>query len=102
MSEWGDWSACSEKCGEGTRTRSRTVTADAQHGGKCDDAKEASEKCMKKPCTVPCTLSDWEDWSACSTTCGDGTKTRSRTVTVDAQHGGACDADLDESEKCMK
>jgi hypothetical protein len=101
VSDWGDWSKCDKQCGEGTRTRTRTVTSVAKYGGECLDAMEASEKCKEKDCPIPCTVTDWDDWSDCTVSCGGGTKTRERTVTADAQHGGSC-PDLDDSEECNK
>merc|ERR1719478_62711 len=102
LSDWTAWSACSTTCGQGTRSRSRSVRVEAKHGGQaCEDALEASEQCKDRECPVHCELSDWTGWSACSATCGDGTKTRSRSVTVDAQHGGSpCEGSLEASENC--
>merc|ERR1719409_1421441 len=104
LSTWDDWSACSAACGDGTKTRSRTHTVEAQHGGKeCEGALDASEECKEKECPVQCTLSDWTPWGACSTTCGKGSRSRSRTVTTEAKHGGKeCEDALVASEDCKE
>lgn len=46
--------------------------------------------------------SDWEEWGTCSLTCGDGTKTRSRTCDNPApSNGGAdCAGDAVDTEAC--
>jgi len=102
LSDWSPWKECSATCGDGTKTRERNVTVAAQHGGKaCEGALEATEGCKEKECPVHCELSDWSAWSACSTTCGKGTRNRSRSVSVKAQHGGkACEDALEGSEEC--
>jgi len=101
MSNWNPWSACSATCGSGTRTRSRTVTQEPLGRGKpCGDL-EASEACKVKECPVPCELSEWEDWGDCSTTCGKGTRTRTRSVKTESQHGGQeCENAREASEDC--
>ena len=47
-------------------------------------------------------FSDWEDWSACSTTCGEGQQTRARTCTNPSPaHGGnECNADSEMTQSC--
>ena len=37
---------------------------------------------------VDCTYSEWEQYGACSVTCGKGTKTRSRVISTTDSHGG--------------
>lgn len=101
VSEWSSWGACSVTCGLGKRSRSRSVEVPAKHGGTCDNALEAEEKCKEVDCPVPCVMSDWSSWGKCSASCGTGTKSRTRKVEVDAKHGGECAGKLDQSEKCM-
>lgn len=37
---------------------------------------------------LDCQVSDWGQWSVCSTACGSGTMTRTRQVSQPAQNGG--------------
>ena len=45
---------------------------------------------------------EWDDWSACSTTCGDGIQTSSRSCTNPSQAGtGAlCEGENTKTQKC--
>lgn len=56
--------------------------------------------CVKPP-AVDCQWSKWTAWGKCSTTCGGGTQTRSRTFAVTAKHGGAaCSGAASEKKLC--
>ena len=55
-------------------------------------------------CTNPvnCQWNGWGGWGACSKNCGTGTKTRSRTVKVNAAHGGnSCTGSYGDSTSCI-
>jgi len=79
---WSEWGKCTDPClGESHRTRA--IQAHARNGGElCNatDSKEVQtcEQCGPGPRS--CTWSDWQEWSACSASCGDGSRNRSRTL----------------------
>ena len=51
--------------------------------------------------SVHCKWSKWLEWSSCSTTCGYGSRKRTRIIVVEADHGGKTCTDADsESESC--
>jgi hypothetical protein len=108
LSSWGPWGACSSNCGLGLKHRRRDEVQSAMRGGKpCTMAERQDSKyCELEPCSsknirlpvhggkpaaaaatahsahkVPCAASPWGAWQACSTDCGRGTQTRSRTIT---------------------
>ena len=37
---------------------------------------------------IDCQWKEFENWSACSKTCGDGMRTRSRNISIQQAHGG--------------
>ena len=74
----GPYSTCSVTCGSGTQARSVTCTSSsgaAVSDALCTGARpDATRVCN----TTPCSGFGWAPgaWSACSTTCGTGTRTR--------------------------
>jgi hypothetical protein len=64
-----------------------------QHGGaECPKTTETQE-CNAAPCPSHCEVTEWEEWSPCSVSCGHGSHSRSRAEVVSPAHGGeACPA----------
>ncbi|HET9658945.1 MAG TPA: hypothetical protein VFP05_01340 [Thermomicrobiales bacterium] len=58
--------------------------------------------CAQTPHPVDCAYSDFDEWGACSATCGGGTQTRTRTIVTDGACGGIlCDEEsLSEQRTC--
>lgn len=100
VSSWSTYGDCSKSCGTGTMTRTRTVSVPAYYGGKCDDALEDKLACKPDPCPVDCELSAWSPFSACTITCGEGTKRRTRYMVRTPLHGGVICQDLEEVTSC--
>ena len=50
-SEYGEWTACSETCGGGTRMSERVVVQNASYGGQeCKGLAFKIDPCNKNPC----------------------------------------------------
>jgi len=84
---WSSFSSCSQTCGPGSRTRSRTPDVQPSTYGTACGAQSESIDCFIGICAVDCNVTEWSEWSICSSTCGEGTKSRSRSVLVDAVNG---------------
>jgi len=97
VGDWTAWSACTDVCGGGTQTRSRTVTSNPSNV-ECG-ALTDTQTCNTQTCPPEaCQLSDWTAWDDCSKDCGGGTQTRSRTITSNPSNS-PCGA-LNDSQGC--
>ena len=58
LSVWGDWSACSKSCGDGTKERKRACNnpTPKYNGKPCTESLVLSEKCKVKDCVAPSTV----------------------------------------------
>ncbi|CEM31478.1 unnamed protein product, partial [Vitrella brassicaformis CCMP3155] len=100
VSDWSEWDKCSEECGGGTQSRTRTVVEPDQSGGApCPELSE-ERACNEDPCAVDCEVGSWGNFSECSKSCGGGTRTRNRTVEVEPSDDGDQCPDLEETEEC--
>ena len=87
---FGEWSSCSQSCGEGEKSRSRTKQISAANGGsQCLGSSTETQICNLGNCPINCEWSDFGDWSDCSKSCGGGEKSRTRFELKQAEHGGA-------------
>eukprot|EP00929_Paragymnodinium_shiwhaense_P074672 TRINITY_DN38225_c0_g1_i1.p1 TRINITY_DN38225_c0_g1~~TRINITY_DN38225_c0_g1_i1.p1 ORF type:complete len:1691 (+),score=329.54 TRINITY_DN38225_c0_g1_i1:637-5073(+) len=100
LSDWGEWKECSATCGIGETKRLRTVEREAVQGGfGCTGQLAEVKGCNERGCEkTDCVWNEWDDWGACSCTCGGGSKRRSRTInTAPLMGGDMCDT-LDKFE----
>lgn len=100
VTSWSDYSECSEKCGTGYMTRSRSITHQGR-GATCPLLKQTKE-CNTESCAQDCVYSQFGKWSTCTRTCGGGMRYRERHVIKKPNFlGKKCPA-LHSSEVCGK
>lgn len=91
LSDWDSWSLCTATCGGGQQFRTRMVDHSAHRlGGGCQDKLEEIRGCGSNACgkATDCKWGDWTKWSPCSATCGNGQKSRDRSIAVAPREGG--------------
>mmetsp|Transcript_130155 Transcript_130155/g.239450 ORF Transcript_130155/g.239450 Transcript_130155/m.239450 type:complete len:1615 (-) Transcript_130155:72-4916(-) len=88
LSNWADWTICSNRCGAGIKTRQRQITP-ATTGQGCTALLEEVGNCTRYECTnTDCRWADWGQWGACSATCDGGIKRRNRHIAVSPELNG--------------
>jgi len=92
LADWSGWSGCSADCGGGVRSKNRAVITPSEHGGEPCGEQSKTEACNVQACDVPCTLSSWTPWSACSKACDGGSRHRQKDIIQAAIGQGACPA----------
>eukprot|EP01137_Pigoraptor_chileana_P012905 Opistho-2@4489 len=102
---WGNYTAfgaCSNTCGAGKKTRTRSILTQAENGGAlCSGSASEEADCTGVTCPVNCEYNSFGDYSTCTKTCGTGTQTRVRTVKVQAENGGTlCTDPASETINC--
>ncbi|CDW52715.1 angiogenesis inhibito [Trichuris trichiura] len=72
---WGEWSACSSTCGQGTQKRSRMCSGEeGDSTSNCLGDSAEVRSCSVTACDE--TTNSWTEWTSCSATCGEGIKSR--------------------------
>ena len=102
---WGkfeEWTSCSKTCGSGEKSRTRSKLKEAKNGGApCDGNAIETETCTLRSCPVDCKWGSFGEWESCSKTCGNGWKTRRRSILITAENGGReCIGNAAESKSC--
>ncbi|CAH8660274.1 unnamed protein product [Heterobilharzia americana] len=79
-SSWSSWSECSQTCGHGTQSKTRTCTDPAPKYGGAHCFGETTEirACLVSFCPTDGEWGSWTPWSACTATCGAGLSQRRR------------------------
>ncbi|KFH13639.1 sushi domain (scr repeat) domain-containing protein, partial [Toxoplasma gondii VAND] len=105
VSEWNEWSNCSVTCGgPGTEKRNREIKSKPKQGGSpCPKLEETREGCNADvKCPENCVVSEWGEWSDCSTTCGEGQSRRQREILKHPDTNGQKCPETEQARVCMK
>ena len=105
--KWMDWQGCSVTCDIGINTRRKQILRETSCGGVVCPAEDDMEETMActgeaGPCPIHCEVNQWQAWSICTQSCGEGVQKRLRTVKVHAAHGGYVCPALSERQFCNK
>lgn len=129
MSDWSRWGPCDATCGVAHRTKQRTILVHPQNGGRaCEKKLLITKRCTRiPPCAGSlvraeegpgedadsawggypladndCVMSEWSEWSRCTTTCGiNAQQIRSRKILRDPGPGGRQCGPRSEVRSCM-
>lgn len=81
--DWSAWSYCSKSCGEGSKSRKRTVAVQPRNGGaQCEGPSEDVDRCNDFDCPIDCQWGLWNDWSGCTASCDGGSRQRGKPIKV--------------------
>ncbi|XP_048579836.1 uncharacterized protein LOC116619170 isoform X2 [Nematostella vectensis] len=93
--EWTNFTECTVSCGNGTKFRNRTCTnPEPRHGGRdCDGPAVEILACNTHFCPIHGGYTMWSNFTTCSVSCGNGTRTRIRNCTnpPPKHNGRTCD-----------
>lgn len=90
--DWSLWSNCitREKCATGVKVRRRFCLLNQKlvHNSNCDGIDTETIECSEV-CEPEALKSAWSEWSQCSSKCGNGFRTRTRSC-----YGPKCDSEI--------
>uniref|UniRef100_A0A3P9KFT4 Adhesion G protein-coupled receptor B1 n=1 Tax=Oryzias latipes TaxID=8090 RepID=A0A3P9KFT4_ORYLA len=99
--EWTPWSLCSSTCGRGYRARTRTCKQPQNGGQPCNGPEKQTKFCNIAVCPVDGSWNEWSAWTACSSTCSNGTMQRTRECNGPSYGGSECHGSWKESSNCF-
>ncbi|XP_029701393.1 adhesion G protein-coupled receptor B1-like isoform X1 [Takifugu rubripes] len=99
--EWTPWSLCSSTCGRGYRDRTRTCKMPKNGGEPCRGPTRQTKFCNIAVCPVDGNWNEWSTWSACSASCSNGTRQRTRECNGPSYGGSECHGSWKETANCF-
>ena len=78
----------------------RFVMTAANNGGTPCPELQQTQGCAPDACPIDCSVGAWEDYGACSQSCGHGSKSRHRMVMNEALFGGTACPALSQTVSC--
>lgn len=105
-SEWSEWGTCDRNCSLAAQSwRSRDLVAAKPGGVSCSEFADEHEweqrLCWSPECDTPCLWAEWQDWQACSKTCGpDARRKRVRDQRTHPNPDVRCDQIEADSQQC--
>ncbi|XP_059161145.1 protocadherin Fat 4-like [Physella acuta] len=103
MGAWSDWTDCklnNGQCGQGSKTRQRSILINSKcQGVPCGNTTETSI-CYGPCCRADCSVGEWSAFGFCSTDCGTGRSNRTRNILVSPDCGGTPCPDVIEFKDC--
>ncbi|XP_032373556.1 adhesion G protein-coupled receptor B1 isoform X3 [Etheostoma spectabile] len=98
--EWSAWTVCSATCGEGWQSRTRLCVS-SSYSTQCSGPLREQRPCNNSAvCPVNATWDEWSPWSLCSSTCGRGYRSRTRTCSPPQFGGHPCDGPEKQTKFC--
>nr|XP_057908756.1 adhesion G protein-coupled receptor B1 isoform X3 [Doryrhamphus excisus] len=97
--EWSAWSVCSATCGEGWQSRTRFCVS-SSYSTQCSGPLQEQRSCNPAVCPVAGAWDEWSPWSLCSSTCGRGYRSRTRTCTPPQFGGDPCEGPEKQTKFC--
>ncbi|XP_053736524.1 adhesion G protein-coupled receptor B1-like isoform X2 [Synchiropus splendidus] len=98
--EWSAWSVCSATCGEGWQSRTRFCVS-SSYSTQCSGPLREQRPCNNSAvCPVHGAWDEWSPWSLCSSTCGRGYRSRTRTCNPPQSGGDPCDGPEKQTKFC--
>uniref|UniRef100_A0A3P8W5P6 Adhesion G protein-coupled receptor B1 n=1 Tax=Cynoglossus semilaevis TaxID=244447 RepID=A0A3P8W5P6_CYNSE len=98
--EWSAWTVCSATCGEGWQSRTRFCVS-SSYSTQCSGPLREQRPCNNSAvCPVHGAWDEWSPWSLCSSTCGRGYRSRTRTCTPPQFGGDPCDGPEKQTKFC--
>ncbi|XP_067679122.1 A disintegrin and metalloproteinase with thrombospondin motifs adt-1-like isoform X3 [Haliotis asinina] len=97
---WETWGDCSNICGGGMRSRTRTCEGPFFQGAPCPGEASHTEECNTFECPVDGSWLPWHDWRDCSVTCGGGLQIRKRDCLKPKFGGSNCEGESQQTRQC--
>eukprot|EP00438_Fugacium_kawagutii_P022197 Skav225518 [mRNA] locus=scaffold2974:17062:31992:- [translate_table: standard] len=102
LRDWTGWTYEKKYCSVETCPVDCEWNIEADYGGTlCTGESKASRGCFLKPCPIHCQWTDWSTWTDCSSSCGTGQQSRSRSIAVQPQfEGNVCEGFAADTRSC--
>ncbi|XP_065061366.1 uncharacterized protein LOC135688444 isoform X2 [Rhopilema esculentum] len=99
---WTPWSACTETCNGGQKTRTRLCLSEDTSKKECQGKANEIATCNWQKCPIDGGFSEWSKWTTCTKSCDGGTRTRNRTCSdpFPVYGGSLCFGNYTETELC--